>query len=234
MRRLSLFLCIAILACAPRGDQPGVSASKPVESATSSTQAAVAQPVVSSTTSSSDTVGNESWRQQPTDPKYLKMVYRLAPDSIPTLPKPVVATLRKRDCMVPQVGRGDVSNAVAGAFTRKGVVEWAVFCSVRDTSQILILNAESGAVVDSAEKTPDLPFIESEDGMFWVVGETVTLESAETLNGKPDSAAFEPVDYAAVFPKPIDHDGIGHWFNDKGGDVLYSAHGKWYQVSIGD
>jgi hypothetical protein len=170
----------------------------------------------------------------PIDPKYLKLTYRLSPDSIPDLPASVVTMLKKRAGMVPQPGRGERANAVSGAFSSKGAIEWAVLCSVRDTSQILILNAASGAIVDSVDKTPDLNYLESEDGVLWVVGETVSLESAESLSVKPDSSVMDSQAFAAIFPKPIDHDAVGHWYSDKGGEVLYSANGRWYRVSRGD
>jgi hypothetical protein len=221
------------MACT-RQDEPPASTSTAVASSTTSTRSVVAQPTISSAAPIADSVGNESWRQQPLDPKYLTLVIRRTPDSILDLPRPVVETLKKRDCMIPQGGPTVVSNAVSGAFTRKGVVEWAVVCSVRDTSRVLILNETTGAVVDSLEKTPDLPFIESEDGKLWVLGETVTVESAETLNAEQNSTDENRTDYAKVFPSPIDHDGVGHWFTDKGGYVSYSANGKWYRVYIGD
>ncbi|MGI8402827.1 MAG: hypothetical protein ACR2NS_14665 [Gemmatimonadaceae bacterium] len=150
------------------------------------------------------------------------------------MPARVIETLKKRQCDVPQEGAGSRTNAITDAFTAKGAIEWAVFCSVRDTSQILILNAASGGIVDSVDKTPDISYLESEDGKLWTIGNGITLESPETMNTPPDSASMDPVDYRATFPKPIDHDGITHWYLYKGIEVLYSAHGRWYRVASGD
>lgn len=35
-------------------------------------------------------------------------------------------------------------------------------------------------------------------------------------------------------PKPFDHDAIGQWFEDKGGETFYSDHGRWYRMASGD
>jgi hypothetical protein len=108
---------------------------------------------------------------------------------------------RRRYIPLPGAARASV---ITGAFTAKGAVEWAVLCSVRDTSQILILNARNGAVVDSLNRSGD---------SGWIQG-----------NGN----------YGAFLPKPIDHDGIDEAFLDKASTTFYFAQGHWFNVGSSD
>jgi hypothetical protein len=117
---------------------------------------------------------------------------------------------------------------VTGAFTAKDKLEWAVLCSVHDTSRILVLNAATGAVVDSLEKSGDSGWIQSNGPNEWVFSEMLAVVPMTVMNAMP-SEELDP-----SIPRPIDHDGIGQWFLDKGGTTFYSAHGRWYQAASGD
>jgi hypothetical protein len=161
-------------------------------------------------------------------------VHLLSPDSFPDLPKPVRDSLLSRRCQIPVPGayRG---NAITGAFTAKGAVEWAVLCSVHDTSQILILNARNGVAVDSLNRSADSGWIQGNGNNTWLFSRLIGVVSASTLNIVPaDTTSEDVVYYGAFLPKPIDHDGIDEAFLDKASTTFYFAHGKWISVGSSD
>src|SRR5512132_4208747 len=66
-------------------------------------------------------------------------IRRLAPSTFRQLPANVRRDLERRGCLVPQVwDRKRPHNVIHGAFTSAHASEWAVLCSVREISQILI------------------------------------------------------------------------------------------------
>jgi hypothetical protein len=113
-------------------------------------------------------------------------------------------------------------------------VEWALLCSVRDTSQLLVINA-TGAVVDSMERTADANWIQSDVGNTWLFSEQLQVIPMLDLKDVPPADADESVvNYSAWFPKPIDHDAIDIAFLDKASTTYYSSKGKWYSVQSSD
>jgi hypothetical protein len=171
--------------------------------------------------------------KMPTGAELLKLIKRLPPGSLPELPRAVRNTLEQRHCEVPQ-GGGAPHNVITGAFSAKDAVEWAVLCSVHDTSTILVLNATTGALVDSTETTADVNWIQSDTGNTWSYSQWITVMAMSDLNAPVDTTNEFSVDYSKIFPKPIDHDGIGQMFEGKGGETLYLAHGHWYSAGNGD
>jgi hypothetical protein len=170
---------------------------------------------------------NTTPNKMPTQAELLTCVRRLPLDSFPALPSAVRSTLAGRHCQVPQVG-GSPNNVVSGAFTAKDKVEWAVLCSVRDSSQILVVNAVTGAVVDSLEKSADSGWIQGNGPGKWMFSEMISVVPMTVVTAMP----AEEVDPS--IPRPIDHDGIGEWYLDKGGVTHYSDHGRWYRIASDD
>jgi hypothetical protein len=235
MRVAFVFLCVPAFACARQDDRPIVPPPSVAVSA-SSTPAIDSLPVAAKDSAHSPALPDTTPRKWPTEAELLKWVHRLPPDSFPGLPKTVRAALDRRHCQIPQAA-GSPTNAISGAFTAKGTVEWAVLCSVHDTSQMLVISAGTGAVVDSTERTADSAWIQSYVGSTWVFSESIDIVPMSVLNTPPSTPTedVEPgVDYAAFLPFPIDHDGINVVFLDKAGSTLYSSHGKWYRVSTSD
>ena len=91
---------------------------------------------------------------------------------------------------------------ISGAFTRKGALEWAVLCSVHDTSQILIVNATNGTVVDSLRKFSDLGWIQSNGDNTWLFSRLIVGVPMSKLNFVPaDTTSEGAVYYGASLPK---------------------------------
>lgn len=89
---------------------------------------------------------------------------RLLPALFPALPLRVRRDLERRGCQIPQVSNAtharEPHNVVRGAFTGPDRVDWAVLCSVRDTSQILLYHDNAAAATDSLARAADLTYLQ--------------------------------------------------------------------------
>lgn len=235
MRILLIILSLIAVGCSPAVDRetrttPTV---QPVVTNSASSTVAANPATIELTDSSRsgkerDTVSSVASKSQyPTETELLVHVRRLPPDSFPQLPNPVRTAMITRLCAVPQV-YGPAHNVVSGSFTAKGTVEWAVLCSVRDTSQILVISATTGAVVDSLGKGPDSFWIQGGVGETWDFSRilsVVPMAAMQDLRRDEDGHAI---------PQPVDHDAIGEGFMDKYAEAFYRANGRWHRVSTAD
>ena len=140
-------------------------------------------------------------------------IRKLPPDSFAMMPVKVRSTLHERGCVIPQPYENEKRNAVTGAFTGKGAVEWAVTCALPKSVQALILSAESGAVVDSLRVAIDY-----------------------TLDMLPRAAFAHRTndDDGNAIPQPIDHDAIDVGILEKASVAYYRAGGVWYRILTSD
>jgi hypothetical protein len=156
-------------------------------------------------------------------------IRRLAPSAFTNLPAPVRARLQQRGCTVPQWwGNATPHNVVAGAFTAAGKSEWAVLCSVRDTAQILILDAASGMPVDSLERSADTGWVQSIGDGKWGYSRYLTLRSRARIARIRVDADGKPI------PQPMDHDAINQAFAEKAATALYLSGGRLYRWATAD
>jgi hypothetical protein len=165
----------------------------------------------------------DEWEQAAVD------VRRISPDSLQDLPSAVREELKRRNCSVPQTyAYSEPHNAVNGAFTAKGELEWAVICSVDLVSQILVLNARTGAVVDSLGKGDDKNWIQGiGDGKYGFSRKLGVVTSASIGARTVD-------DYDQSIPQPIDHDWIDVYFLDKASVAYYRSGAQWYRIITSD
>jgi hypothetical protein len=109
--------------------------------------------------------------------------------------------------------------------------DWAVLCSVHDTSQILILDARSSVEVDSLNKSGDSGWIQGNGNNTSLFSRMIDVVPMSQLNVVPaDTTSEVVVYYGAFLPKPIDHDGIDEAFLDKASTTFYFARGHWFRV----
>jgi hypothetical protein len=81
-----------------------------------------------------------------------KNTIRLVPEAFPELPDPIVRDLQKRRCSIPQPWKSSrPSNVVSGEFKNSGQTDWAILCSVKRKSTVLVY---WGALVDQVEEIP--------------------------------------------------------------------------------
>jgi hypothetical protein len=235
MRVAIVFFCAAVAACAQPDQRPIVSKPAFAVADASSTPVADSQPVAKVWAPNPlPAPGDTTSRGFPTEAALLRWVHLIPPDSFPDLPKPVRDSLVSRHCQIPMPGAAR-ANVIHGAFSAKGAMEWAVLCSVHDTSQILILNARNGVAVDSLNKSGDSRWIQGNGNNTWLFSRMIDVVPSSTLNVVPvDTTSEDALYYGAFLPKPIDHDGIDEAFLDKASTTFYFAHGHWISVSSGD
>jgi len=155
-------------------------------------------------------------------------VVRLAPSSFSQLPKNVMQELERRNCTIPQVwGSHPPGNVISGEFLKKGQKDWAVLCSVRLKSWILVLPSGSPQTAFKVAEEEDLNMLEGiGDGKIGYsreigpVGEAFIRDHYEA--------------YGGTKPPPIDHLGIEDAFNEKGSVVHYYYQNKWLQLTGSD
>jgi hypothetical protein len=227
-------LSAALVACAQRDQRPVVAAQQTPSAPTDSLVPIPESEPITRWTPPPAAPGDTTPQGAPTEHALLRWVHLLPPDTFPELPKVVRDSLVTRHCQIPVPGSGR-ANVVTGAFSTKGAVEWAVLCSVRDTSQILIMNAASGAVVDSLNKSGDSGWIQSNGNNTWLFSRMIDVVPMSTLAFVPaDTTNEDIVYYGAVLPKPIDHDGIDEGFLDKYSETFYFGQGHWVSVGTSD
>jgi hypothetical protein len=164
----------------------------------------------------------------PSDAELSAMVRRLPPDSLDSIPVKVRATLKERGCLIPQPFETELKNAVRGAFTAKGAVEWAVVCSIEGASQVLFIASQTGAVVDSLARGGDTNWIQGIGDGKW--GYSLVIN---TFPGSP-LAHRKIDDDGTPIPQPIDHDALDVGFLEKASVAYYRAGGNWYRVLTSD
>ena len=93
-----------------------------------------------------------------------KNTVRLVPQAFPELPDPIIRDLQNRRCSIPQPWESSrPSNVVSGEFKNPGQTDWAILCSVKGKSVILVY--WSGSVDQVAE----IPGTHSSDRK-WIKG----------------------------------------------------------------
>ncbi|MBC7772268.1 MAG: hypothetical protein H7210_07230 [Pyrinomonadaceae bacterium] len=226
----------ALVACAQQDQRPIASKATLAVADTPSTPVADSQPAPRAWAPNPLPARGDTTPQGfPTEAAFLRWVYRFPPDSFPDLPKAVRDSLVNRGCQIPTPGPHR-ANVITGAFTAKGAVEWAVLCSVRDTSQILIMNASTGTVVDSLKRSRDSGWIQGNGNNTWLFSRFISVVPMSQLNVVPADTTSDDgvVYYGAFLPKPIDHDGINQAFIDKASTTFYFAQGRWIGVGASD
>ncbi len=68
-----------------------------------------------------------------------RKIGRLPPAAFPMLPISVVRELRRRGCTIPQEDYSKTpNNVISGQFAHRGQRDWAVLCSIKGESSILV------------------------------------------------------------------------------------------------
>lgn len=159
-------------------------------------------------------------------------IRRLTPDAFPALPIAVRRDLARRQCLVPQPWDSHApKNVVRGSFTAAGADEWAVLCSLRDSSQILIyriITEGTSRIVDSLLPAADRGWMQEVGN-----GRVGYSRVLQTLPLRKIRAWRRDVDGHAI-PQPVDHDAIAQLFFGKGGEAFYYVAGRLYRQIVAD
>ena len=159
-------------------------------------------------------------------------IRRLAGGAFPTLPAAIQRDLASRECLIPQPWDASTpQNVIRGAFTAPRVSEWAILCSVRATSQILIYRADTGGgahVVDSLQQTSDIASMQGVGNGRWGYSRLIRTRPRRRILGWRVDADRNPI------PRPIDHDAIDDVFLEKATQSFYCVAGRWYRQITAD
>jgi hypothetical protein len=153
---------------------------------------------------------------------------RLSPSAFPKLPKNILADLKRRGCLIPQVPPAkQPHNIIKGEFAKTGQTDWAILCSIGGVSSILVYWNGSAANPGRIEETEDIGRLQDSGA-----------------NGIVYSREIAPVDrayilqhyqaYGGTKPPPIDHQGINDAFVEKGSVVLYFYRQEWLRLTGAD
>ena len=153
----------------------------------------------------------------PSESKY--PIVRLPPTAFSELPKNLVRELKLRGCTVPQTFPPDQrSNVIRGSFAKAGQTDWAVLCSMKGSTSLLVF--WNGSAANSVElgKNPD-DTNRLFDWFIRPVGRKFIMDHYRAYGG----------------PKPplIDHQGIES-AGESASVVLYYYRGKWLTLQGAD
>ena len=155
---------------------------------------------------------------------------RLPPSAFPNLPPAIRSDLERRGCVIPQsFGAKVPENVISGAFTRRGDVDWAVLCSIRRVSAILVYREGSIHNVDHLRRSPDSAFLQvvSHD----LRGNEVAGYSRSIGAVDAKHIVEHSNDFGGPKPPAIDHEGIEDSFVGKGSSILYWHQGRWLRLT---
>lgn len=157
---------------------------------------------------------------------------RVAPARFPQLPAAVRSDLERRGCRIPQSAESATAaplhNVIHGAFIAPSSNDWAVLCSVRDTSRLLVYRAGATATVDSLGKSADRDFLQGIGGDL--IGYSRRISVAVPASIRDYAKAFD----GPAPPKSLDHAGIEDAFVGKASAISYFHQGKWLTLQGAD
>ena len=162
-------------------------------------------------------------------PRFVKTTFgRLSPRSFRQLPTAVVESLEARKCLIPQYPYTKAPhNVIHGSFTGAKRNEWAVLCSRRGISSILIFSAKPAKLIAEVAPKKDNIFLQQEgkgkpyySRVISAVGKEYILKHYEAYGG-PE-------------PPPITHQGIDDGFAERASVVWYFYRGKWLELQGAD
>jgi hypothetical protein len=155
-------------------------------------------------------------------------IRRLPPKAFRQLPPAIVESLEARKCLIPQGGYDKTPhNVIRGSFTGAKQKEWAVLCSHRGSSSILVFQASSAKLVTEIAAAKDDDYLQG-DGqgelyfsrVISAVGKDYILEHYKA--------------YGGLESPPITHHGIDDAFMEKASIVRYFHRGKWIELQGAD
>jgi len=170
---------------------------------------------------------------------------RLPPTHFVGVPKPVIATLSELGCRIPQPGDAATKNPrnlIRGEFMKARRTQWAALCSrkligVRTfgrtrgrgkfwTSAIIVID-ENGRVRAELASRQDAVYLQGGGHGEIYYSRGLYLASADHILSKYQA-------YGGPKPPPMDHNGIGDAFIEKGSSVHYFHEGKWLELTGAD
>jgi hypothetical protein len=159
-------------------------------------------------------------------------ITRLRPAAFRQLPENLVLELQRRNCTIPQPALTEKpANVIKGHFARPDQTDWAVLCSVKGVSSIVVFWNGSETNPALIEAVPDRKFLQG-------IGHGKVAFSRAIGPAGRDSIIVHHIgsDPEPRGPKlpPIDHEGIEDAFIEKGSEIHYFYRGKWLKLPGAD
>jgi hypothetical protein len=155
-------------------------------------------------------------------------VRRLPPSAFRELPSFISSYLQRRGCTVPQhVAAQHASSVLSGSFTSPGQIDWAVLCSVRRVSTILVFrNGSTGPVAELARRDDRNSLSGQGDGTAAYDREIDVAAPGEIEAYKERYKTWSPT-------AKFDHDGIEDG-SEHGSSIFYWSGKYWYEFPGAD
>jgi hypothetical protein len=155
-------------------------------------------------------------------------IVRLPPTAFPELPRNVVRKLQRRGCTVPQEAfTKKPHNVIRGEFAKSGQTDWAVLCSVKGVSTILVFWNGSGNNPAAIAPMEDRNFVQG------ITPDKIGYSRGISAVGE-DFIMRHYSAYGGPKPPPIDHQGIDDAFIEKASVTWYFHEGKWLKLTGAD
>ena len=155
-------------------------------------------------------------------------IRRLAPAAFSQLPATVRQALERRGCTVPQSFTDPgPHNVVRGHFARPRQTDWAVLCSHRDTSVVLVFWAGRAAGPEALNPQPDATFLQGIGGGAIGFSRVLGVASASRIRRYAK-------DHGGLPPTRMDHDGLEDAFAEKASTIVYRDAGHWLELAGAD
>jgi hypothetical protein len=135
-----------------------------------------------------------------------RQIVRLPPAE---LPRNVIRELQRRGCTIPRPPSGTkLHNIISGAFAKPGQTDWAVLCSLKGVSTILVF-------WNASEKNPaEIATMEDRTFLQSISPERIAYSRAISAVGK-DFIMRHYNAYDGLKPPPTDHQGVDDAFLKK-------------------
>ena len=156
-------------------------------------------------------------------------IVRLSPADFPELPRPIARKLIALGCTIPQAKELRTRhNVIRGNFEKPGQADWAVLCSRKSASAIIVFWRGSVASFSEIARRPDESFLQ-------VIGGRETIGFSRTIVTADKKYILEHYhEYHGPKPPPITHQGIDDGFLGKGSEIHYYFGRKWRQLQGAD
>ena len=155
-------------------------------------------------------------------------VVRLSPAAFPELPNRISRKLVRLGCTIPQAKElATRHNVIKGDFGRSRQTDWAVLCSRKRASSILIFWGGSVESFSEIAKIADDVFLQTIDP--GTIGFSRTIAPA----GKEYILEHYRA-YHGPKPPPLNHQGIDDGFLEKGSTIYYHYRGRWRELQGAD
>jgi hypothetical protein len=157
-----------------------------------------------------------------------RRIVRLPATAFPDLPGDVARELQRRGCRIPQTPyTKKPHNVIKGEFTKRGQTDWAVLCSVKGISTILVFWNGSAANPAAAAPMQDRNFLQTINTTDPGFSRGISPVGKDFIMRHYDA-------YGGPKPPPIEHQGIDDAFIEKASVVWYFYGGKWLKLTGSD